>query len=97
MLSQYGVQSKIAGTSPVNGSSYDIALSPLFFVRGGYMYPVGTNKFNNAGLEGYAWSSRADPNTNFAYYLRFYGSGVDPSAYTNRYGGRSLRCLISTP
>ena len=102
MLSQYGVQSKInvavgAVNSPVNGNSYDIALSPLFFVRGGGIYPYNTNKFDDAGQYGIYWSSRANSNTSNAYYLYFDNSSVNPSYYTDRYYGRPLRCLISTP
>ena len=102
MLSQYGVQSKVnvaagAVNSPVNGNSYDIALSPLFFVRGGYIYPTYSNKFNDAGLSGDYWSSRAYSYTNTAYVLSFNDSGVNPSGATDRYVGFSLRCLISTP
>ena len=104
MLSQYGVQSKInvaagAVNSPVNSNSYDIALSPLFFVRGGYINPNVTYKFGYAGRYGDYWSSRAYSAASFAYNLRFGSSDVYPSDdYNfNRHVGRSLRCLISTP
>ena len=104
MLSQYGVQSKVniaAGVvnSPVNGNSYDIALSPFFFVRGGYIYPGGTDKFRGAGEQGDYWSFKAYANANYAYFLYFDGNNVDPSGYysRNRYNGQFLRCLISTP
>ena len=97
MLSQYGVQSSLTGTSPVNGNTYNIALSPLFFVRGGGIYPNYTNKFDDAGRYGIYWSSRAFSDTNSAYRLGFYNSYVSPSDGNNRYSGFSLRCLISTP
>ena len=104
MLSQYGVQSKInvaagAVNSPVNGNSYDIALSPLFFVRGGYINSSSneTNKFIGAGREGYGWSSLATTSANAAYYLHVGNSSVLPSYSASRYYGRPLRCLISTP
>ena len=102
MLSQYGVQSKVnvaagAVNSPVNGNNYDIALSPLFFVRGGWINPNNTNKFSDAGQYGYGWSSRADSSTNYAYELYFGSSSVGPSSNLYRYFGLSLRCLISTP
>ena len=102
MLSQYGVQSKInvaagAVNSPVNGNSYDIALSPLFFVRGGYISPGLTDKFRVAGQTGYYWSSRAYSSTDNAYNLYFDTSYVTPSSLTSRYSGFSLRCLIPTP
>ena len=99
MLSQYGVQSKLSGTSPVNNNTYNIALSPLFFVRGGWIYPDYTDKFRVAGQNGYYWSSRAYSSSDYAYYLYFNSSYVYPSGYysRNRYNGLPLRCLISTP
>ncbi len=102
MLTQYGVQSKVniaagAVASPVNGNDYDIALSPLFFVRGGFVnlnYPDAP--FRNAGRNGYYWSSRAYSSTTLAYYLVF-DTSVNPSGYgSGRYVGFSLRCLIPT-
>ena len=102
MLQQYGLASaydtgSLTGTSAVNGNTYNIALSPLFFVRGGGISPDSTNKFVYAGLYGYYWSSRAYSHTNYAYELYFHNSLVNPSDYGNRDLGFSLRCLISTP
>ena len=97
MLQQYGTNSSLTGTSPVNGNTYNIALSPLFFVRGGYINPSYANKFNVAGQDGYYWSSRAYSSASYAYLLNFGSGGVNPSSVTNRYSGLSLRCLISTP
>ena len=98
MLSQYGVQSSLSGTSPVNGNTYNIALSPLFFVRGGKIFPSGTDRFINAGQDGSYWSSLANISTYYAYYLYFNSGSVTPSSYSNpRFTGFSLRCLISTP
>ena len=81
----------------MNNNTYNIALSPLFFVRGGYIYPNGTDKFRGAGQVGGYWSSRAYSDTTYAYRLDFNNSYVYPSAYYYRYYGYSLRCLISTP
>ena len=102
MLQQYGVQSKInvaagAVNSPVNGNDYDIALSPPFFVRGGYINPDRADKFIVAGQRGWYWSSRAYSDTVYAYYLSFDYSYVTPSNISDHYIGQSLRCLISTP
>ena len=102
LLQQYGLASAynsgtLTGTSPVNGNTYNIALSPLFFVRGGGIYPNYTNKFDSAGQGGIYWSSRAGSSTVNAYDLAFGSSNVIPSGVTNRYNGYSLRCLISTP
>ena len=101
LLQQYGLASawntgSLTGTSSANGNTYNIALSPLFFVRGGYISPITTNKFNNAGQSGFGWSSRASSDTGNAYSLNF-GGGVLPSDYSLRHRGFSLRCLISTP
>ena len=103
LLQQYGLASAynsgtLTGTSPVNGNTYNIALSPLFVVRGGGIYPSTTTKFDGAGQYGIYWSSRAYSSASFAYYLIFNNSLVNPSYYGNgRYSGQSLRCLISTP
>ncbi len=72
-----------------------VALSPLFFVRGGYVLP-GYQLFYNAGQYGDYWSSRAYSNTDVAYSLDFHNSSVTPSGNGNRYLGLSLRCLIPT-
>ncbi len=75
--------------------------SPLFFVRGGYIYPNGSNSFfAGAGQNGGCWSSRALPGS--AYFFNLNNNKVDPSAsyYSNdggRYVGYPLRCLIPTP
>ena len=102
LLQQYGLASAyntgtLTGTSSVNGNTYNIALSPLFFVRGGGIYPNYTNKFDSAGQGGIYWSSRAYSTTNAAYGLYFNNSYVAPSSNRSRYVGYSLRCLISTP
>ena len=109
LLQQYGLAPEsgngtLTGTSPVNNNTYNIALSPLFFVRGGFINlgskdvsPDGKITFYSAGQYGYYWSSRASSDTDSAYHLYFGNSIVDPSRNFGRYFGRSLRCLISTP
>ncbi len=98
LLTQYGVASSLSGTSSVNSNTYNIVLSPLFFVRGGN---INTNvqQLRYAGQEGYFWSSRAFSSTDGVYYLIF-GSGnssVNPSRSDfSRSSGYSLRCLIPT-
>ena len=109
LLQQYGLASayntgSLTGTSPVNGNTYNLVLSPLFFMRGGWIDPSDTNKFNYAGQNGHYWSSLAAPynKDTFSYLLLFHTS-VYPSASGNwlngpyQYYGQSLRCLISTP
>ena len=102
MLQQYGLASaynsgSVTGTSSVNSNTYNIALSPLFFVRGGGIHPGTTDKFRVAGQSGYGWSSRALSSTSDAYYFYFNNSRVYPSDLYYRYRGYSPRCLISTP
>ena len=102
LLQQYGLAPEsgngtLTGTSPVNNNTYNIALSPLFFVRGGYIGPNLTDKFRVAGQDGDYWSSRAVSNADVAYRLAFGSSNVLPSGSVSRYYGYSLRCLISTP
>ena len=102
LLQQYGLASaynsgSLTGTSSVNNNTYNIALSPLFFVRGGYIGPNLTDKFRVAGQDGDYWSSRAVSNADVAYRLAFGSSNVLPSGSVSRYYGYSLRCLISTP
>ena len=74
---------------PVSGDN-NIATSPLYFVRSGYVNPG--NRLYYAGGYGDYWSGRAD-SSNYAYELSFYSSNVSPSFYTNRYSGQSVRCV----
>ncbi len=94
LLQQYGVRSSVSGTSSVNQNTYNITLSPLFFVRSGGI-DSGTYPFNYAGQWGYYWSSRANSSST-TFYLYFYNSGVDPSGSASRYPGYPLRCLLPT-
>lgn len=102
LLQQYGVQSKVnqaagAVASPSNSMYYDIALSPLFFVRAGGVYPDSSDKFGVAGRGGPYWSHRATNIADYAYNLFFDGSSVNPSSESgNRCSGYSLRCLVPT-
>ncbi len=101
MLQQYGVQSKVnvaagAEMSTVGGNNnYDIALSPLFFLRGGRVNPAATNKFHYAGQHGYYWSSRADSSIYTAYSLYFDSRDVG-SLKDGHYFGYPLRCIVYT-
>ena len=79
-------------TNNSDGSS-DSALrsSPLFFARGGYVGAGGSLKFQ--GSHGFYWSSRANSDTDYAYYLYFNSSVVYPSYYGYRRYGLSVRCV----
>lgn len=95
LLAQYGVSNKLTGTSSAN--NYNIALSPLFFVRGGLVsrrYPDAP--FRVAGHGAYYWSSRASSSTDYAYRLFFDDSYVNPIDSDTRYYGFSLRCFVPT-
>lgn len=103
LLQQYGLASSfnfgtITGTS--GGYSYDIVLSPLFFVRSGYIFSY-SDQNNNHGLSavgfwGHYWSSRSRFEQ-YSYALLLTDSMVEPSRYNSeRYIGRSLRCLLPT-
>ena len=85
LLRQYGL------TSSPTSSNNNIATSPLYFVRSGYVNP-GSSLYDAGSLGDY-WSGRA-VSSNFAYYLYFYSSGVYPSSsYGYRYRGFSVRCV----
>ena len=85
LLNKYGLTS-----SPTSGNN-NIATSPLYFVRSGYVYP-GDN-LNYAGNSGYYWSGRAY-SSSYAHQLFFSSSYVDPSSnYGTRYGAFSVRCV----
>lgn len=97
-LASSGVNGSITGTSPVNGNTYNIALSPLFFVRGGYINLRQTDKFRNAGQWSLYWFSQAYTNADYAYSLYFNNNSVYlfDSDFA-RFSGHSLRCLAQTP
>jgi len=47
---------------------------------------------NNAGSNGYYWSSTWYNNTN-AYNMNFNSSGVNPQNNNNKYNGFAVRCV----
>lgn len=71
-------------------NSSTIIQAPYFFHPSGY---VNTGSLRDAGSDGYYWSSTAHRSPSDAYNLNFYSSRVNPSSYTYRYYGRSVRCL----
>ncbi len=92
MLTQYGVNRNSSGISSVNSNTYNIALSPLFFVKGGYI-DSNYQTFYNAGNTGNYWSLQAYSNADYAYSFGF-NTSVGLSNVGSRYYGYSLRCLI---
>ena len=85
LLNQYGL------TSSTTSNNNNIATSPLYFVRSGYVYP-SYSRLYRAGDRGDYWSGRAY-SSNGAYELYFYSSSVNPSNYGRRYSGFSVRCV----
>lgn len=79
-------------TEKAEGYTYNKTAALLFFPAAGYGYYGGLNL---AGTYGYYWSStlRSD-DSDYAYYLRFYGGSVSPqNYYSGRYYGFSVRPL----
>ncbi len=93
MLSQYGLNSEIEG---VNGNNaYNIARSPLFFVRGGKINPdASRGALQSVGQVGIYWSSQAS-STDAARSL-YIDNTTMPSSNFSRSFGLSLRCLVPT-
>ena len=85
LLNQYGL------TSSPTSSNNNIATSPLYFVRSGYVFP-NFGRLNGAGNNGYYWSGWAY-SSNIAYALHFDSSRVSFPYTLNRYIGASVRCV----
>ena len=82
----------LMNTYSIGDDSTKITQSPLYFHPGGY---VDSGSLRYAGDGGRYWSSTAFSSTYNAYYLYFTSGYVDPSNYSNRYDGKSVRCLAS--
>ena len=87
LVKQYGY----TGSNQSSTSDSTLLSSPLFFARGGYVY---SGSLYDQGSVGYYWSSRANSDTNRAYFLYFNSSYVGPSSDGYyRDGGFSVRCV----
>ena len=84
LLRQYSLAS-----TPTSGNN-NIATSPLYFVRSGYVDPGSS--LRRAGDYGYYWSGRAISSSN-AYNPYFSSWNVLPPSSRNRYLGSSVRCV----
>ena len=73
-------------------NSTTITQAPYYFNPSGHVY---SGSLRNAGFEGDYWSSTVVSTTSVAYDLLFYSGGVDPSNFSLRYAGQSVRCLAS--
>ena len=82
LLDKYGLNSSYNSTT--------ITQSPLYFHPSGN---VNSGSLRYAGNLGYYWSSTAYSSTSYAYYLGFTSGGVNPSYFSFRYYGQSVRCL----
>ena len=95
LLSQYGVATTFIGTD-ADGVQYNVNLSPLFFVRAGYV-DIDDFMIWPAGQRGYYWSASAsDANNAYMLYLDGTTSGVNANSNDNsrRRQGRTLRCVV---
>ena len=71
-------------------NSTTITQAPYYFNPSGSIY---RGSLGGAGDRGRYWSSTADSSTSYAYYLAFGSGYVNPSDVSDRYDGRSVRCL----
>ena len=87
LLNQYGLIS-----SPPSGNN-NIATSPLYFVRSGYVRTID-HELNYAGHMGQYWTNRAF-SSSFGYNLGFDRGSVNLSGFDARFGGDSVRCVAA--
>ena len=64
--------------------------APYYLLRGGYL---NSSSLSDAGSYGYYWSSTPRSSSG-AYLLRFY-SGYVRTNFSDRYYGRSVRCVAA--
>ena len=83
LTNAYSISSNGAGSTA-------LVSAPLYFVRSGDVYSGSLRYAGNVGLY---WSSTAYSSASYAYSLHFYSGYVDPSNYSSRYAGFSVRCL----
>ncbi len=94
----------VTGVSSINSMTYDIALSPLFFVRSGYVYPyLAVNSqdpgFGGLGIQGFYWSATNQGSSGvYGDGLEFWMSDwpVFLAKGDSSYKGYSVRCMVST-
>ena len=85
-----GVTSSLTATSYVPGGFNTLRATPLFFVRGGYVY--GGSLYNLASYGGY-WSSTVY-SSSYAYTALFGSSFVYSAGSYGRTYGFPIRCLV---
>ena len=71
-------------------NSTTITQAPYYFNPSGSIY---RGSLGGAGDRGRYWSSTAGSSASYAYYLAFGSGYVNPSDVSDRYDGRSVRCL----
>ena len=96
VLSPYGLGSQYGTTSSPTSGNNNIATSPLYFVRGGYVSPSISPYFAGelylAGCDG-AYRSEFAGSASSAYELRIESSSVELSLFSSRLNGYSVRCV----
>ena len=76
-------------TGSTSLSSENLEKAPLYLVRGGY---VGSSQQDNAGYNGYYWSSSVR-SSSYAHNLDLRSGYVSPQGNGYRYYGFSVRCV----
>ena len=84
------IKSNPTDTAYLEDGFYMIRVTPLWFVRSGYIY--GDKYLGYIGAVGYYWSSTAQ-NDSKAYALGIGATYVSPLASYPRYNGQSVRCV----
>ena len=84
-----GIITSVSGGYDSDGLN-KIRTSPLFFVRGGYVFE---SKLSDSGYYGYYWSSSVY-NAGGAYSAYFATARISSAGYYSCKFGRSLRCMV---
>ena len=98
LLVNYGLTSSVTGSA--GGVNYNIATTPLYFVRSGFIHLYGKSFFKHGGDYGEIWSTLASSKyvtgstMPSAYYFEFKITDVYPTRGPNeRWLSFPLRCL----
>ena len=85
-----GIITSVSGSSYATNGFNNIRTSPLFFVRGGYVYG---SSLVNSGSFGFYWSSSV-VSTSDACSAYFRSSLITSANYSTRSDGLSIRCVV---
>lgn len=96
LLSKYGYTNWLTDGSDGYlriSSGTDLTWSPLYFVRGGVIYP-SSGSLRYAGYDGLYWSSTvSSTSSDMAYALLFNSTNIYPSYSTMPASGLAVRCV----